>query len=179
MSDLKHQSYRELLRRKIECRKTIGMHQGKINNQETRLVWIDKYLADKKCEDACCSACNHEWTTKPGVKADEGPCPECGDVCAQEPEKPLVHVGAELLHGSYNVEVMLISGPQVCVRFDTGDISVVGKSDLTPRKSPEQVELEAFLRGVNVDREAGTCVSFTEYAEALLKAGYRKEVSYE
>jgi hypothetical protein len=48
MSDLKYQTLAELYLRKASTEKYLGTLRGKVNNEEMRLSWINKYIEDKK-----------------------------------------------------------------------------------------------------------------------------------
>ncbi len=48
MSNLKSLSVEQLEHEERACREFIGKLKGKLNNMETRLTWIKKYLQEKK-----------------------------------------------------------------------------------------------------------------------------------
>lgn len=47
MSNLKHLTLEQLEQERRVCNREIGRLNGKINNQNTRLSWINKYIKDK------------------------------------------------------------------------------------------------------------------------------------
>ena len=51
MSNLKHMSLSQLKIQKAASIKDIGKWQGKKNNEETRLLWINKYIEDKTVKE--------------------------------------------------------------------------------------------------------------------------------
>lgn len=50
MSNLKHQCERQLVVSKFECERYISNLKRLLGGQETRLVWINKYMKDKEEE---------------------------------------------------------------------------------------------------------------------------------
>jgi len=129
---------------------------------------------------ACCSACNHEWTTKQVRRhTDDDPCPQCGAYSAQQ---PLVHVGAELVFDTTDVVIVAETTVDICIHIVSDDsllaVPVTQSHRFSPRKPPEQVELEAdlitFLKGI----DEGVLITGAKDVEFLatefIKAGYRK-----
>ena len=97
-------------------------------------------------------------------------------------QQPLVHVGAELVFDTTDVVIVAETTVDICIHIVSDDsllaVPVTQSHRFSPRKPPEQVELEAdlitFLKGI----DEGVLITGAKDVEFLatefIKAGYRK-----
>ena len=122
-------------------------------------------------------ACDVQWGQPTVHKAWRPTVPAQQPEQAQQPQLT-VHVGAELYWNGDLVEVMAISNGTVCVKQEDGELDLV--QDANNLKSAEHHERVTDLCHVlrtSHDTVTDACTAlgqYKTYAEAILKAGYRK-----